>query len=223
MAESRAIGSICANCLSRIRISSSAPTNQISGVRTFHSTTAALNVVKKKGTPNAAARSFGLREQRSAQFKKKPRERPSVPPVGERKALRKRIVLSNTNALPVESMQDLSNENIADAELIGKMVGLPGDVIDQLRAVDAFKPSQKNWAMFRRPATLARKETIQLGEMIKSVDASGEGEGKVIRSIIDGPKSSGKSLMLLQAMSMAFLNKWIVINIPEGKDITSIP
>ena len=43
---------------------------------------------------------------------------------------------------------------------------------------------------------------------------------KVVRQVLAGGRISGKSLLLLQAMSMAYLNRWVVINIPEGKIAT---
>ena len=53
---------------------------------------------KKKGGDSGPK----YREAKSAKMKKKkPVDKPRPPPVGERKALRKRIVLSNLNALEV--------------------------------------------------------------------------------------------------------------------------
>jgi len=162
---------------------------------------------------------FGHRETRSAKIKKKIKDRPKPPAVGERKAARNRIVLSNINALEVPSMADLSTENMADAEQIGKVLGLEGPLLDQLREVKAFKRTQ-NWSMFRRPATLIREETVNLGQDFEDVNDSIQDPKmglRTIRQVITGPRSSGKSLLLLQAMSMAFLNKWVVINVPESK------
>ena len=87
--------------------------------------------------------------------KKKPVDRPRPPPIGERKALRKRIVLSNPNALEVEGMRDLSAENMTDSRLRGSVVGLPVSMLDQLRAVQAFQTKQ-GWSIFRRPGTVVR-------------------------------------------------------------------
>jgi small subunit ribosomal protein S29 len=35
--------------------------------------------------------------------------------------------------------------------------------------------------------------------------------------VIDGDRISGKSMMLLHAITTAFLRGWIVLNIPDGK------
>lgn len=135
------------------------------------------------------------------------------------------------------------------------MVGLPGPLVDQLRAIDGFQPRQ-SWGMFRRPAMLIREDTLELAEVFKGLTAAeSHNEGQqptkdgeeaesevskageetvkakkevpatravelkrdVTRRVLVGGKGSGKSVYLLQAMAMAFLNKWTVIHIPEGK------
>ena len=137
---------------------------------------------------------------------------------GERRALKKRIVLSNPNALEIEGMVDLSAETMVDSRLRGTVLGLPMPMIDQLRAVEAFKPKQ-GWSIFRRPGTVLRRDTIEMGRLVEQI--SGEGDkpqkGKVAKKIINGMKGSGKSVHLLQAMAMAFLKKWVVITVPDGK------
>lgn len=140
-------------------------------------------------------------------------DRSRRPKIGERKALRKRIVVSNTNALEVEGMRDINAESILDGSLRGQVLGIPGPVVDQLRAVEAFKVSQ-GWPLFRRPAMLIRQETVDLGKEMQDIEA--EGSRNTIRRVLVGERGSGKTLMLLQAMTMAFLKGWIVINIPEG-------
>lgn len=129
---------------------------------------------------------------------------------GERKALRKRIVLSNTNALQVEGLRDLSKD-MEMAVHTGKVVGLPGEVVDSLRAVEAFKVTQ-GWGMFRRPALLIREESVVVTENMKYAEQQKGG----FRLVIDGERGAGKSLMLLHAMATAFVRGWIVLNIPEG-------
>jgi small subunit ribosomal protein S29 len=149
-------------------------------------------------------------------MKKAPRKIPKPPMIGERKAMRKRIVLSNTNALEVQGLQDLTVKNMADELQIGRVLALNGELLDQLREVKAFKPSQ-NWKMFRKPGTLTRRESVELGRTVLDIKGGhAEQTPKTVRRIIAGERSTGKSLMLLQAMSMAFLNGWVVINVAEG-------
>lgn len=140
-------------------------------------------------------------------------DRSKAPAVGERKALRRRIVLSNTNALEVQGMADISVQSMLDEGSQGKVFGIPGPLVDQLRAVDAFKVSQ-GWGLFRRPGMLVRKETVEYGKLMEELSV--EGNKKTVRRVLVGERGSGKSLMLLQAMTMAFLKKWTVVNISEG-------
>lgn len=211
--------SICTSCLARLRISTAAttliPTASLVQTSSFHSSAVQQNVVKKKTVSVQGARPAKLRESRSARIKKKSKERPRPPPVGERRTQRKRIVLSNTNALEVQGLEKLSIENMADAKQIGKVLALDGPLLDQLRDTKAFKTTQ-NWNMFRTPSALVRTETVETGNDIQDVnDSVKSDEAQTMHKLITGEKASGKSIHLLQAMSMAYLSKWIVISIPD--------
>lgn len=133
------------------------------------------------------------------------------PAPGERKALRKRIVLSNTNALEVQGLSEISNDKLRHEEFKGQVLGISNPVIDQLRAVEAFKTTQA-WGFFRKPAMLVRDETVELGRTMEEVQK----DSRTVRRVLVGEKGSGKSLLALQAMTMGFLKGWTVINIPEG-------
>lgn len=151
--------------------------------------------------------------------KKKRVDRPRPPAIGERRALRKRIILSNPNALEVTEMQDLSNENMADENLHGSVVGLPIKMLDQLRAVRAFKPTQ-GWSIFRRPATVMREETLELGRLFNEITGSEDNtqnKGKVVRRIVTGAKGTGKSVHLLQATAMALTKNWVNFSLLSGE------
>ncbi len=138
--------------------------------------------------------------------------RPPAP--GERKALRKRIVLSNPNALEIPGLEVLTKELTADEKVEGKVVALPVPVVDQLRAAGAFKPTQ-GWSAFRRPTVLFTGATMQLGKELEAVED--QENRRTVRRIISGERGAGKSSMLLQAMAIAFLREWVVISIPECK------
>ena len=62
---------------------------------------------------------------------------------------------------------------MVDARLRGRVLGLPATMMDQLRAVQAFKPKQ-GWSLFRRPGTVLRRDTIEMGRLFEKI--SGEGE-----------------------------------------------
>lgn len=92
---------------------------------------------------------------------------------------------------------------------------MPGEVVDSLRAVEAFKVTQA-WSMFRKPSMLIREDSIKLAQILEEAE-----KRKSTQSfIIDGHRACGKSIMLLQAMAAAFMKKWVVLHIPEGKPLT---
>jgi len=131
---------------------------------------------------------------------------------GERKAMRKRILLSNNSALPVPGLADLGAGDMLSEGSVGKMMSLPGQLQDQLRTIEAFKSSQF-WPMFRQPSTLIRSETVNLATRMQRAASSKD----TLRLVVDGDRITGKSLLLLQTQAHAFLNDWIVIHIPEGE------
>jgi small subunit ribosomal protein S29 len=137
--------------------------------------------------------------------------RPVAP--GERKAFRKRVVLSNTNAIEVLDMPELSSETMVDPSLCGQVIGIPGPVVDQLRASEAFKASQ-SWGFYRKPGMLLRQETVEMGQLLMRINE--QSEPITVRKVFVGARASGKSTMLVQAMALAFTKQWVVINIPEG-------
>lgn len=179
----------------------------------FSTSTARHASVVKKKSGQAAAPKKGTRTLRIGK-KKKAIDTAKRPAQGERKALRKRIILSNNNALEVP-LQDLTKANVLSHDNHGRVMGLPAEeVVDKLRAVDAFKTSQ-GWSLFRRPAVLVRKEAVQMATLFQEVEVSGA-QKKTIRRILSGERMSGKSTLLLQSLAMGFLRDWFVISIPEG-------
>jgi small subunit ribosomal protein S29 len=178
----------------------------------------ATPVKPKKITASMAANAARLKAKgsKSLKIKKKIPVKTGKPPMpGERKAMRKRIVLSNTNALEVAGLQDLNAELATEQGTVGKVVGLDGKTVDSLRAVGAFKTTQ-GWGMFRRPAILVRGESVRLsGKM-----AQAEADKGIVRMIVDGERGAGKSMLLLHAMATAFVRGWVVFNIPEGKSLS---
>jgi small subunit ribosomal protein S29 len=165
----------------------------------------------KKARERNLAKKAGPKQAKTLKIKKKAFVKTGRPPApGERKAIRKRIVLSNSNALEVPTMADMTAE--LDAAQIGTVIGLPGRLVDQLRAAEAFKTTQ-GWGLFRRPAMLIREESVEIAKMIQEAQDT----KKTPMTIIDGERGAGKSMMLLQAMATAFLRGWIVLSIPEGE------
>ena len=134
---------------------------------------------------------------------------------GERKAFRKRVVLSNPNALQPEGMKVLSKDVSLDEGAVGLVLALPDGLVDQLRALDAFKPTQR-WSAFRKPSLLWTGQSLQLGRDLVAVERAADrtGSSSLLR-ILSGEKGVGKSHLLLQAIAMALLRNWVVVSIPE--------
>lgn len=212
--------SICLRCLSRplalieqpLLRQQSVNVAQTTAFTTSSQFQKAAAPPKKKGAVIMKKAVGGTSYRQGRQTAKKTRAagggRP--PASGERKALRKRIILSNTNALEVAGMEDFSNV-LPTEKRHTQVLGFTDGVVDSLRAIEAFKATQ-GWSMFRRPATLVRKETVEMARYIEEVS-----DGRsTVRRVIHGEKGSGKSVLTLQAMAMSFLKGWIVFHIPEG-------
>lgn len=179
------------------------------GSLTFTATAATKGASTNTGGRQNANRPQKLRFKKTKKKNVVSQGKPPLP--GERKAYRKKIVLSNNNALPVPGLETLRASDLSKQKNVGSVKALPEDVVDALRAVEAFKPTQC-WGIFRQPSMLVRQETVDL---IKKMDAAGA-DGKTIRMVVEGNRITGKSLMLLQAMTHAFMNDWVVLHIPEG-------
>ena len=176
------------------------------------STTSSLNKVV------ARAKKLDIREQKTTKDfvkRKKKANQSSVarkPGPGERKAYRKRIQLSNNSALEVKGLDTLAPGTMADPGNSCKMFALPDKVVDQLRVLEAFKPTQ-TWNLFRKPHVLVRKEVSKL---VKDIEAAKD-KKKALKTVLVGSRLSGKSMTVLQALTHALLNEWVVIHLPEGK------
>ncbi|KAI8635473.1 mitochondrial ribosomal death-associated protein 3-domain-containing protein [Xylariaceae sp. FL1651] len=207
----------CWRCLARpsqrlLLVPASVAASSVSTSAAF--STSAQQLAKAPGDGNTRHIRAGKRLVLGKKKRQTDKGKPPLP--GERKAFRKRIQLSNDNALEVKGLDQISPTNIVDPESIGKVFGIPGEVIDRLRACEAFKTAQ-NWGLFRSPHMLVRSETVDLAKQI--TDAIEKKE--TLRLVLTGDKGSGKSILGLQALATGFLNQWVVINIPEGQELTT--
>lgn len=202
----------CWRCLSKSQIPFSP--KKIHPSASF-TTSAPLQVLPPKHKKLAAS---GPQKGRPATFirktKVKSESRGKKTALGERRALRKRIVLSNNNAIAVEGVPEFGAESIGNAQLRGQVVGFSVSIVDRLRAVEAFKRTQ-SWGLFWKPAMLVRQETVDYGRFFNEISDE-QGPRRCIRRILVGERGSGKSIIMLQAMTMAFLKGWVVISLPEG-------
>ncbi|KAM0270449.1 hypothetical protein ACHAQH_009406 [Verticillium albo-atrum] len=112
-----------------------------------------------------------IRKGKIGQNAKKKREivRFKKPEQGERKAFRKRIQLSNNNAVAVTGLPVADADAMVSRENLGRMISMPDKLIDQLRALESFKNTQC-WGLFRKPHVLVRKETVQMMESFVAQD-----------------------------------------------------
>jgi len=157
--------------------------------------------------------------------------------VGERKQIRDRIVLSSTNA-PQLTLPELTVVTSTHKPAVGSLFAFSNSDVDKLRILEAFRRGQ-DWKFFHRPSTVMRFESLILGEKMARIQGEEvverppidygvirEGDETVVvgevnkgtfhRMVICGPKGSGKSVLMLQAMAWALQREWVIISIPNG-------
>lgn len=134
------------------------------------------------------------------------------PDPGERKALRKKIVLNNINAIDVKGMSTIKISSEEMRDFYGQVVALPEKSVEKLKSLQAFKHTQ-GWGHFSRPATLVRKETVDIARYFEKSKST-------VRRVLTGERGSGKSVLQLQAMAIALQRGWVVIHIPEAQELT---
>lgn len=231
----------CWRCLSRTHLQSALPRVPSANFSTSRALLASAEPrAREKHTANTPGLGGNAKNKghKTLRIKKKdPPVKAGKPPApGERKAWRKRVVLSNTNALEVKGMREMDGKFIEDMlvasreleiseqdamklfvptekGIVGTVVALTDSTVDSLRAVGAFKSNQ-SWELFRRPGLLIREESIKLSALLAAAEKPGGDQA--LRLVIDGARVTGKTLMLLHGMATAFLRGWVVINIAEG-------
>lgn len=213
--------SICLRCLSRSLGAIERPISQPITKAPFSTTSINhRNAATKKKTTAPAIASTKRRGGGGLKLKKTARVSSGRPPQpGERKAIRKRIVLSNTNALEVRGLRQFAKDNVTSSsleKLRGGILAFDETTIDALRALQAFKTTQ-SWSLFRTAATLVRQDTITIAKAIEQAGTKAGAQKSVSSIVLMGERGSGKSVLLLQAMCIAKLKGWIIIHFPEGK------
>ncbi|QIW96782.1 hypothetical protein AMS68_002300 [Peltaster fructicola] len=198
-------GAMCLRCLTRSISSLERPITQLQPLaKAAFSTTANFQkgVKKSASLVKNGSQTGGGTRLRLKKTKRVVTGRPPQP--GERKAIRKRIVLSNTNALEIRGLHRFQKDNISASSLEkmrGSFLAFDEATIDALRALQAFKTSQ-SWSMFRTAATLVRHDTITLARVIEQQTTDSAGDNPSAASLVlFGERGSGKSVLQLQAMS----------------------
>ncbi|KAF2149875.1 hypothetical protein K461DRAFT_35359 [Myriangium duriaei CBS 260.36] len=209
---------ICLRCLVRPSVSSFISLSSISSpasIASFSTTSAVASSVGKKipkKKPAAAKTKTGgfTLARRGARSPATSAARKDPAAI---RAQRKRIVLSNPNALLVPGLQELTIENVLSSKP-GTILTLSNESIDALRAAEAFKHTQ-GWNLFRQPSTLVTEQTREVAELINGIEQEGETNRNVYREVVVGEKGAGKSVVALQTMAIALQQGWVVIHIPE--------
>ncbi|KAJ6259861.1 37S ribosomal protein S23 [Drechslerella dactyloides] len=90
------------------------------------------------------------------------------PEIGYRRALRKAIVLANSNA-PVLDLPDLTAEDIVNPASVGKAFNINVEDLEKLRQLEVFQKKQL-WQFFSRPTTFVRNESVGIARAMESVE-----------------------------------------------------
>lgn len=207
----------CGKCLLRPSVAIRAAP-RISALTTLPFSTTASNNLKSAAGKEGPKKRPGVHQiagKHKQVGKNKPREREKgpKPAPGERKAFRKRIVLSNNNAIPV-NLSDVGKSGFSSKENIGKVLGLDSEIVDMLRFCEAFQITQ-SWPFFHRPAMLIRPETIEITHRMEQA----RNENRMLRLILTGDKVVGKSMLLMQALAHAYNNGYLILHIPEAQEL----
>jgi small subunit ribosomal protein S29 len=239
----------CWKCLARPSLTPTPSLFNASVTRTGSKafSTTQLQLMSKLNRPSTGGprKNEKVKGQKTLRIKKKPPPKTGKPPApGERKAMRKRIVLSNTNALAVEGMREFDTGLVGEWErgivreeeghdmvlegalgMVGKEEGegkngeeVIGQVVGlQGATVDSLRAVEA-FKTTQGWGLFRRPGLLVREESVllsrKLIQAE---EGEMLRLVIDGERGTGKSLLLLHAMATAFVRGWIVLNIPEGK------
>ncbi|KAF3916502.1 hypothetical protein ABW20_dc0101089 [Dactylellina cionopaga] len=152
------------------------------GTRSFHTTPRVLAAQKggqRKPPVNKPLNLKSKKKTNHATVKK--------PEIGYRRALRKAIILSNSNA-PVLDLPELTAELISVPESIGKVFSINVEDLEKLRQLEVFQKKQM-WQYFNRPTTFIRSESVGLAMAMESVERFGKEEAKATAGI-DGAEDA---------------------------------
>lgn len=196
-----------------------APASSSAPIAPLH-TTAPLAAVPAKKKPSAREAGPKYRESRSVVIKRKQRSDADMRPlhaIGELRAKKELLPLKNQNALSVMGLKEMDlNQLTQESDKVrGRVFAIPKDLVDPLANAKIFKRTQR-WGLFNRPGILVTDDTIRLAGLMENITA-GKSSRKSISKIVTGRKGAGKSLYLLQAATLALMQKWVVISLPEGK------
>ncbi|TGJ70836.1 37S ribosomal protein S23 mitochondrial [Orbilia oligospora] len=139
--------------------SSSSSTTPVD-TRSFHTTPA--------GQKGGNMRKPAVNKPLNLKAKKKTVTSAKKPEPGYRRAIRKAIVLSNSNAPNLE-LPELTSEVLVDTESVGKVFAINMEDLEKMRALETFQKRQ-GWQFFYRPTTFIRNESVGIARAMESVE-----------------------------------------------------
>ncbi|EGX51048.1 hypothetical protein AOL_s00054g784 [Orbilia oligospora ATCC 24927] len=139
--------------------SSSSSTTPVD-TRSFHTTPA--------GQKGGNIRKPAVNKPLNLKAKKKTVTSAKKPEPGYRRAIRKAIVLSNSNAPNLE-LPELTSEVLVDTESVGKVFAINMEDLEKMRALETFQKRQ-GWQFFYRPTTFIRNESVGIARAMESVE-----------------------------------------------------
>ncbi|GAA6020905.1 hypothetical protein JCM10207_003183 [Rhodosporidiobolus poonsookiae] len=101
---------------------------------------------------------------------------------------------------------------------VGQVQAFPTPSLEAFKALSLPAALQREHAFTPRPATVVREATLKVKQ---ALDAGKKGESKGARYVLAGGSGSGKSTVLLQAVSYAQSTEWIVLYLPSAAPLVN--
>ncbi|GAA5930504.1 hypothetical protein JCM1841_006561 [Sporobolomyces salmonicolor] len=128
-------------------------------------------------------------------------------------------VLSEVTLPPpdLSGVQVMHPESLTKAA-VGDVRAFPAPALDVFKALSVPSSTQKEHAFTSKPATVVRNATLKITSVL---DAGRTASSKESRHILDGGAGTGKSTLLLQAVSYAATTGWVVLYLPSATPLVN--
>ncbi|KAG2171476.1 hypothetical protein INT43_009137 [Umbelopsis isabellina] len=113
---------------------------------------------------------------------------------------------------PILNLNEFLPEIVTE-ESVNKIFALPEEATSNLEVFKYPKTLAKEFDLLNKVSLIARQSSLDL---VNKIDQAGSDSSKSTRIILTGEPGSGRSSVLLQAVSFALSRKWLVIYIPEA-------
>ncbi|GAA6063946.1 hypothetical protein JCM10212_002144 [Sporobolomyces blumeae] len=128
-------------------------------------------------------------------------------------------VLSEVTLPPpdLKGLQVMHPESLTKAA-VGSVKAFPNPALDAFKVLSIPSSVQREFAFSPKPATVVRNATLELKDLL---DKSRKGSSKVSRHVLHGGAGTGKSTLMLQAVSYAQSSGFVVIYLPSSTPLTN--